>query len=95
MRVCQKCIGNADIGLTDTCYLELCERGQVRLSDPDYARHGIVEVCWDGVWGTICDNAWSSRGASVVCRQLGYSPYGESTFVQCMYFGLLCLQVVK
>ena len=38
---------------------------------------GIVQICHNGVWGTICGASdtipWSEKNAQVVCRQLGYS----------------------
>ena len=43
----------------------------------DQLARGRVELCIGGRYGTICDDFWANQDASVVCRQLGFSPYGE------------------
>ena len=51
-----------------------CESGSIRLVGGTVPWEGRVEVCKDEVWGTVCDDFWSTEDATVACRWAGFSP---------------------
>ena len=73
----------------DFCYTDdtNCTEGDIRLVGGADDYEGRVEVCHDNVWGTVCDDFWSSNDGRVACGQLGLpfvatttrASYGEGT----------------
>uniref|UniRef100_A0A671XUR4 HHIP-like protein 1 n=1 Tax=Sparus aurata TaxID=8175 RepID=A0A671XUR4_SPAAU len=48
--------------------------GSVRLVSPDgLSDRGRVEIFLRGEWGTVCDDLFTSKAGTVVCRQLGFT----------------------
>ena len=61
--------------------LENCTDGDVRVVGGPSPRVGRVEVCVKNIWGTICNTTWNFMSAAIICKQLGYSSYGNMKIV--------------
>ena len=53
----------------------------MRLEDGATYYEGRVELCYDGEWGTVCDDGITDSIAMVVCKQLGLPLHGLSGFI--------------
>ena len=69
------CTNNVELKLLYSLFIG-CKHTSVRLvgSSP---LEGHLEFCQYGVWATVCNSGFGVSGATVACRQLGYSPLGN------------------
>ena len=52
--------------------METCPETRVRLEGSTVPYAGRLEVCFNGLWGSVCDDLFDQTDADVVCRELGY-----------------------
>ncbi|KAK3586510.1 hypothetical protein CHS0354_033530 [Potamilus streckersoni] len=49
----------------------------LRLTDGGFHNQGRLEIFYRGQWGTVCDDGWDDKDATVACRMLGFM-YGKA-----------------
>ena len=54
-----------------------CPEGAVRLAGGDISQEGRLEVCLDGVWGSVCGDGWDQTDAHTLCQQLDLGEGGQ------------------
>ena len=60
-----------------------CEEGSLRLMDGAIDNEGRVEICLEGVWGTVLSSSnWTSLEAHVACKQVNLGTSGKSEYTR-------------
>ena len=63
----------------------------MRLVNGRTSNEGRLEICFHNHWGTVCDDSFHIKEASIVCRALGFPSEGIHTHypLSTMYISLL------
>ena len=62
--------------ICDDSYVQLVDDNADSVFIKDALSRGRVEICVNQTYRTICEDNWNNADASVLCAELGFSPYG-------------------
>ena len=54
-----------------------CADGDALLVNGSVPSEGRVEICYNNIYGTICDDHWNKLDAQVICAQANLSSESE------------------
>ena len=75
--------------LNDTTNTPSCPVEAMRLVGGTVDKNGRVEVCLNGVWGTVCADGWGVSDAFVACKQLGMGEGSKLSYTMSYRHSLL------
>lgn len=59
--------------------VQSCKDGDLKLVGGGSNEEGVLKICQQEVWGTICNFNWDPDvDTTVACRQLGFQRTGQS-----------------
>ena len=63
----------------------LCKDGELRLHTTSAASGGRLDICYDGIWGSVCNEMWTATDARVACNQLGLPLAGMNPLLRIFF----------
>ena len=69
------CFHFEDVGVR--CSDPTCTTGDTRLAGGDSQYAGRLEICINGLWGTVCDDLFNDIDAGVACKSLNLPSESE------------------
>ena len=88
--VADRCTHQDDVGVyCKEKSFSVCSTGSARLTGAsfDVSNEGILEVCVNNQWGTVCDDSWNEVGANIACQMVFKNDSSEnhSTYTNTSY----------